>query len=137
MITIFIGLLGAVILYVTAANGSWGAFGLCAFILLFLWLCASEERKDWDAYRNCREYWRRGGPMQNSGGVNVHTEVNVHTPPVRYVPPVRRTEPVARCFVCANCRKAEWAVGVPVLYGGEVATAYYCPECGKRGMIVR
>lgn len=141
MITIIIGLFGAVILYVTAANGSWGAFGLCAFILLFLWLCASEERKDWQAYENRRDYWLRGGP--GNGDVNVHTHVNVHVPPATVVR--ERSVPVAqavpsgelRCFVCADCHKAVWNTGRLGTLEGKPVMIYNCPDCGKKSMVVR
>lgn len=143
MITILIGILGVILLYITGANGDWGAFGVCAFIIIFLWLCASEERKDWEAYSNCREYWRHGGSYREarrSGDrVNVHTEVRVNAPvrveteSMAYIPPTGRS----RCFVCVPCRKAVSDVGHMEYIGGRRVLSYYCPECGKRGMVVR
>lgn len=60
--TILIGLVGAFVIYVGVSNGEWGPVGLAVAILLILYLAAYNERQEWKAYRNARDYWAAGGP---------------------------------------------------------------------------
>lgn len=62
MLTLLIGGLAGVLLYVTIGNGETGPAVLCVAVVLFLRACAKQERKSWQAYRNFRDYWADGGP---------------------------------------------------------------------------
>jgi len=152
LITIFIGLLGGILLVGMALEGNWGAFGLCAFILLFLWLCASDERKDWKAYQNRRDYWAMNGADRARARKRWQDEAKMQDMRMRAAAEERRaarmrkemsesqrdeSESTVRCFVCDNCHKAVWNAGHFCLVGGKPAMVYYCPECGKCVMIVR
>lgn len=76
MITICIGVLGAVVLIASAGNADWGAFFVCAGILVVLMFMAAAEREDTKAWNNWHRYWVNGGSAQYR---------NVSSEPVRVV----------------------------------------------------
>lgn len=61
MLTLLIGGIAFVVLFAAAGDGEWGAFWLGIGIVAFLMLMSHEEREDWKAYKNCRDYWAKGG----------------------------------------------------------------------------
>lgn len=62
MLTVVIGFLAFVVIYAAAGDGEWGAAGLAVVIVMLLRACSKQERRDWRAYRNFRDYWADGGP---------------------------------------------------------------------------
>ena len=61
MLTLIIGTIGIVLIIVTIANSAWLELGIVVVILLFLITASANERDDWKAYVNCREYLKQSG----------------------------------------------------------------------------
>ena len=66
MLTLLIcGVIGIAV-YVSTANGQWGAAGLGAVIIIFLLILRSAARDEAKAYHNAVQYWKNGGPNGGS-----------------------------------------------------------------------
>ena len=61
MLTVIIGFLAFMVIFVAVSEGEWGTVGVAAVIVLLLMLASSCERKEWRAYSNFVDYWSRGG----------------------------------------------------------------------------
>lgn len=145
-------LIGIVYWIGTTFGDSAGAIAIAALIVFLVSLAVHEDHKDWEAYQNRRDYWAMNGADRVRARKRWQDEAKMQDMRMRAAAEERRAarmrkemresqreepESMVRCFVCANCHKAVWRAGRAARLDGKRVLAYYCPECGKRGMIVR
>lgn len=118
MLTIGIGVIGFVVLYVTGSEGNWGAFAVAGAILLLLILMSACERRDTRAWANRQRYWSDGWAFRDT------------RPTVRVE---QRTVVRSEVMVLGRTGRIPDAVRVPVLRAesDRHGRMYRCPVCGR------